>query len=212
MIKRIIVSCLLIPFGVTSFAAEDRVNMASIERDQTVWVRSKVLPPKVTEKYEYYEVCGCDEKELQCDLKQKCVRWNDGHKYDSLTSWDMGWDHGYDQTSESCAINSFKPIIEITFRYPKWKRTDEAPRSLMEKWDRYLKNLTAHENGHRDMVVKAATELSHDVAQLPPAQTCAELDRRVRELARKRLEMMHENQRSYDEMTKHGATQGAVFP
>lgn len=211
MMKRIIISLLLIPFAATTFAAEDRVNIAGIERDQTFW-KNKVLPPAVTEKYEYYEVCGSCEKTLQCDLRQKCVTWKDGHKYDSLTSWDVKWDHGYDRTSETCAVDSFKPIVEITFRYPKWKRTDDAPPPLVEKWDRYLKNLIIHENGHRDMAVEAAAELSHAVSQLSPAPTCAELDRNVRTLFRAHMKKMNTDQREYDETTMHGATQGAVFP
>jgi len=210
--KIITVSLLLMTLAAASFAAENRIDIASIDSDQTFWVKNKVLPPAVTEKYEYYEVCGCDEEALHCDLKQKCVRWSDGHKYDSLTSWDVKWDHGYDQASETCAINSFRPIVEITFRYPRWKRTDDAPRALMEKWDRYLKNLIIHENGHRDMVVDAANDLSRAVAQLSPAPTCGDLDRNVRALFRKRMEIMNEEQREYDKTTKHGTTQGAVFP
>lgn len=214
MMKRIIVTLLLIHFhfAATIFAAEDRVNLASIERDKTVWVKNKVLPPSVIERYEYYEICGCDEEALHCDLKQKCITWKDGHKYDSLTSWDVKWDHGYDQASETCAVNSFQPIVEITFRYPRWKRTDDAPQSLVEKWDRYLKNLTVHENGHRDMVVEAANDLSRAVAGLPSAPSCAELDRTVRALFRVRMGKMNRDQREYDDTTKHGAMQGAVFP
>lgn len=211
MIKRIVVSLLFILFAAITSAAEDRIDIASIEREQTI-LRAKVLPPVVTEIYEYYEVCGCDEEELHCDLKQKCVRWSDGHKYDSLTSWDVKWDHGHDRTSEACTVNSFKPIIEITFRYPKWKRTDDARRPLIEKWDRYLKNLIIHENGHRDLVVQAAADLSRAVAQLSPAPTCADLDRNVGALFRMHMKKMNREQREYDETTKHGIAQGAVFP
>jgi predicted secreted Zn-dependent protease len=82
----------------------------------------------------------------------------------------------------------------------------------MEKWDRYLNNLITHENGHRDMVVDAANDLSRAVVQLSPAPTCADLDRNVRALFRKRMEIMNEDQREYDKTTKHGTTQGAVFP
>jgi len=211
MMKRIFLALPLMILALTSSATEVRVDVASVGRNLSDR-KTTVLPPVITEKYEYYEVCGCSEDELHCDLKQKCVTWNDGHKYDSLTSWDMKWDHGYDQASATCTINSFRPIVEITFRFPKWKRTDEAPQSLMEKWDRYVNNLITHENGHRDRVVEAASELSHAVAKLSPASSCADLDKSVRSLFRKHMEKMAEDQREYDETTKHGSTQGAVFP
>ncbi|MEK6742940.1 MAG: DUF922 domain-containing protein [Nitrospirota bacterium] len=211
MMKIFAISLLFITFAAATIAAEDRVDIASLEGSHTVW-RNKVLSPVVTEKYEYYEVCGCDEEAIHCDLRQKCVTWKDGHKYDSLTSWDVKWDHEYDRTSETCAINSFKPIVEITFRYPKWKRTDDAPLSLIKKWDRYVNNLIIHENIHRDIVLEAAADLSRAVAQLSSSPSCAELDRTVRALFRVRMGKMHRDQREYDEVTKHGVTQGAVFP
>jgi len=198
-------------FAVTSFGAENKVDMAIIESGQ-VLLKNTVLPPVITEKYEYYEVRGCCEEEIHCDLKQKCITWKDGYKYDSLTSWDMKWDHGFDQVSETCTITSFKPIVEITYRYPKWKQTDDASRSLIEKWDQYLKNLIIHENGHRDLVVVAANDLSRAVAQLSPTSSCTDLDRSIRTLFRKRMTKMNEDQRNYDETTKHGTAQGAVFP
>jgi predicted secreted Zn-dependent protease len=209
--RAILATLLFLFFSITMSLADDRTDIVSIGREQPVQ-NNKVLPPVVTEKYEYYEVCGCCEEELQCDLKEKCIRWKDGHKYDSLTSWDMKWDHGYDRISEACTIKSFKPIIEITYHYPRWKMTDDAPRSLVEKWDRYLKNLIVHEHGHRDRVLEAATDLSLAVAQMNPASSCADLDRNIRALFRTRMEKMKQAQREYDEITKHGATQGAAFP
>jgi len=201
----------LILVAATASSAGDKVELASIEKKPSSQ-GVNVHPPVVSEKYEYYDICGCSEEELQCDLKQKCITWKDGRKYDSLTSWDMKWDHGYDQASETCAIRSFRPIVEITFRYPKWKRTEDAPKSLREKWDRYIQNLIVHENGHRDMVVEAANDLAHAAVQLSPASSCDDLDRNVRSLFRKSMEKLKKDQREYDEITMHGTTQGAVFP
>jgi len=209
--KNINLTVVLILIAATASSAGDRVELASIEKTQSSQ-GVKIFPPVVNEKYEYYEVCGCCEEELYCDLKKKCVTWTDGKKYDSLTSWDIKWDHGYDQASKTCAVNSFKPIINITFRFPKWNRTDEAPQSLIEKWDRYFNNLLTHENGHRDMVVQAMNDLSHAVAQLSPAPACVDLDNSMRSLFRRQMEKLKKDQREYDDTTKHGATQGAVFP
>ncbi|MHB8845817.1 MAG: DUF922 domain-containing protein [Nitrospirota bacterium] len=210
MIRQSLFVLVLVFFTGAAFAAESRIEMASIKPEPAR--NSRVLPPAITEKYEYYEVCGCNEEELHCDLRQKCVTWTDGKKYDSLTSWDIKWDHEYGRNSRTCAVNAFTPIVNITFRYPKWKHPDEAPRPLVEKWNRYLENLVAHENGHRDMVVEAMTGLSHAVARLSPAPSCDDLDRNIRALFRTSIAKMNEDQRKYDETTKHGTAQGAVFP
>lgn len=212
MIKKFSVSLMIAGLAATGFAAEDRISVASIDKTLPHGVKNAVLQPVVTEKYEYYEVCGCSEKELQCDLKQKCFSWNNGKKYDSLTLWDVKWDHGYDRAPQACSTDSFRVTVDIIFRYPKWARADDVPRPLVEKWERYLQNLVIHENGHRDIVVKAANELSQSVAEFPPAPTCAELDRKVRAMCRERMQKMNDDQKVYDEATGHGVTQGAAFP
>jgi predicted secreted Zn-dependent protease len=121
-------------------------------------------------------------------------------------------DYGYDRAPRACTADSIRVTIAINIRYPKWVRTDDAPQPLVEKWDGYMKNLIMHENGHRDMAVEAAAELSRAVAALPPASSCAELDRDVRALSRERMEKLNADEKGYDETTSHGKTQGAVFP
>jgi predicted secreted Zn-dependent protease len=212
MMKGIIVSLLLTTVAVTTFAAEDRVDVASIDKDPSLQINNRVVTPVVTEKYEYYEIRGGCEKELRNQMRQNGCKWNDGKKYDSLTRWHWKWDYDYDRTPQGCCADSFRATIEVIFRYPKWVRTDDAPQQLVDKWDGYMKNLIMHENGHRDMAVEAAAELSRTVAALPPASSCAELDRKVRALSRERMEKLNADAMRYDETTKHGFTQGAVFP
>jgi len=197
----------------TAFAHEDGVAVANVEKNisQRI-ISSTTVPVVVTENYEYYDVCGCNEKELQCDLKKKCIQWNDGKKYDAVTTWDMKWDYGYDHDSQACAVDSFKVTVDIFFRYPRWVRTSETSPQLVEKWDRYMKNLITHENGHRDLAVEAAAKLSSAVAALNPPSTCVELDRRVRALYRARMAKLNEDQKAYDATTNHGVNQGALFP
>ena len=76
----------------------------------------------------------------------------------------------------------------------------------------FMKNLFAHEEGHRDLAVKAARELTSAVADLPPVSTCAQLDREVNALGQEQMKRLLKEQRDYDTATNHGATQGALFP
>jgi predicted secreted Zn-dependent protease len=211
MKKRAVVFLLLTACTGTSFAAEDRVKFAYSNRELPLRGKSTVLAPVVTEKYEYYEVCGTCEKELQCDIRNKCIRWNDGRKYDSVTQWHVKWDYGHDRGPAACTADSFRVTLEITFRYPKWVPPADAHPSLVDKWNNYMENLVMHENVHRDFAVDAAEELSRAVADLPPAATCAELDRKVQALSRERMKKLDKEQSRYDEITRHGVLQGAVF-
>ncbi|HWR72283.1 MAG TPA: DUF922 domain-containing protein [Nitrospirota bacterium] len=194
-----------------SFAVEGVLETA-YQGKAPLPLKNTVAPPLLAEKNEYYEISGCSEHELHHDLKKKCIPGNNGKKFDSITTWDVKWDYDHESAPGTCAAESFMVTVDIIYRYPKWTRTGEVPQLLVEKWDRYLQNLILHEKGHRDMVAEAAAELTRAVADLPPAPTCSQLDRKVRALSRERMEKLKEDQNKYDADTKHGATQGAIFP
>ena len=209
--KDIIACCMLLIAAAPAFADGNQVT-ASIGRDRLPRYKNSFVPPAVKEIYEYYEVCGCTEKDLQCDLKQKSCSMSNGKKYDAVTRWKITWDYDHNREARACHADSFRVNVEVTFRYPKWVPNGDARPELVEKWDAYLNNLIQHENRHRDIVVEAAHALSTAVAELPPARTCAELDRNVAALSRSRMAMLVDDQHAYDTVTNHGRTEGALFP
>ncbi len=174
--------------------------------------RNTTAPPVLKERYDYYEVCGCCEKDLQCDLTKKCIGASGGKKYDSMTDWKLRWDYGRSRGPALCAADSFTVTVDITFHLPKWVRADDAPQALTDKWEQYAKNLLAHEKQHEQIALDAANELTRAVGELPSARTCAELDRNVRQLVEERMDKLINDQKFYDAATNHGATQGASFP
>jgi len=214
MIKgiKVFLVVMAIAIAVTATADEKKIDTANIGTDLTSRVENNVVPPVVKEKYEYYEVCGICEKDVQCDLKKKCIRWSDGKKYDSVTNWKIKWNYGHNNTPQTCTTDSFLVTVKIVYQLPKWVTSGDAPRPLVEKWESFLKQLMIHEKGHRDRAVEAATELTNTIKELPPARTCAELDREVQMLSRKSMIKLKKDQEEYDAVTNHGQTQGAVFP
>ncbi len=175
-------------------------------------LKNSVLQPQVNEKYEYYEVCGGCEKDVQGDLKKKCIAWTDGKKYDSVTNWKVKWNYDYNRRPGTCTTGSFRVTVDVVFHVPKWVRTADASRSLEKKWTDYVEKLMLHEKGHRDQAVQAADDLTRAVAELPPTRSCEELDRAVHSLSKSRMDALLKAQDSYDAATSHGAAQGAVFP
>jgi len=209
MKRRRILTILFLFAATTAFAAEDRMELASIDK---LHAPRKYRPPQVIEKNEYYEIRGSSEKDLRNQMCQHGCTWDDGRKYDSVTSWYWTWVYDNDHAVQACSTDNFSVTLEITFRFPKWVRTNEAPQPLVDKWERYMKNLTLHELGHRDRVVDAAAELTGAVARLPHTLSCADRDQQVRALSSEIMAQLNAAQQEYDEDTSHGATQGALFP
>jgi predicted secreted Zn-dependent protease len=212
MIKITIFLILLMTFAAAISAASDNVQVANIDKDSQFRLMKPAISPIVTEKDEYYEVQGRNESELRCGMDHNSCKWDDGNRYDSVTSWRVKWDYGYDRTPQSCAAASFKTSVEVVIRYPKWVHDDGVPQALVSKWDNYIKNLTVHENGHRDMAVAEVADLSRAVAKLSPATNCSDVDREVQTLCRLRMKKLNADEKAYDVITKHGFTQGAIFP
>jgi predicted secreted Zn-dependent protease len=212
MIKGIIAFLLLVTIAAFAFAGEEGADHSPVDINNSLQATCSVIPPVVTEKYEYYEVCGICEKDIQCDLKQKCITWNDGKKYDSVTNWKFKWSYGYSITSSACRADSFTVTVDVVFMLPKWTQTADAPPQLVDKWNKFISNLMIHERGHRDLAVAAAEELSRAVGELPPARTCADLDKEVQDLGHLKMKSLNEKQKAYDLYTNHGKKQGAVFP
>lgn len=208
--KKIIFPLLFLTIAAAAYAGDDKV--ASTNNDISHGTKNIVFPPVVTEQYEYYEIKGNNERELRNQMCRNGCTFNDGKIYDSLTTWRVKLDYGYDRATNACAADSVKANVVINFRFPKWMRTEDAPPELVAKWDNYMKNLVIHENEHRDMAVEAATELSKAVSALPPASSCAELDREVRALSLERMEKLNDDEKRLDETTSHGKTEGAIFP
>jgi predicted secreted Zn-dependent protease len=209
--KKSLIFLMVISAGHPVFAA-DRVEIASIDKDVYRNDQRGPAAPAVKESYEYYEIRGNSEAQMRSEMCRHGCKWKDGKTYDSVTNWHVKWDYDYNRAPQTCSADSFRATVDITFRYPKWVPTGEVPGPLAAKWDGYMKSLIEHENGHRDMAVMAAAELTRAVANLPPAPTCAELDQAVKSLCHERLKKLNEDAQSYDEITRHGIAQGAVFP
>ena len=199
--------------ALTGEAASDAGAAIEVSMDNAgIAGKNRVLAPRLIENFEFYEVCGSCEKDLQCDLTKKAIKCSDGKKYDSVTDWKLTWDYGYNRTRRACLVESFKLTVEITTRLPKWTTPTDAPGGLIEKWNSYLTSLRMHEKGHRDRTVEAADEITKAVADLPAADTCADLDRNVRGLIRIHKEKLILEQKAYDSATNHGHTEGVSFP
>lgn len=212
MMRRLISGIIFLLMTAHPIEAMEPVTFATRERISAPPLEEKILPPRVEEKYEYYEVRGDSEKELRCQLTENGCTWNDGKKYDAVTRWYIKWDHQCRRTEAGYVADSFRPVVEIVFRYPKWLRGVNAPPRLVNAWNIYMTRLVTHEGEHRDMAVTAADQLSRAVADIPPAPSCALLMQEVHRLCSRRIALLNEEQAAFDERTNHGAYQGAVFP
>jgi predicted secreted Zn-dependent protease len=169
------------------------------------------VSPRVDETVEYYDVTGSSAPELRAVMDRLGPETDDGERFDALTIWHVRWRYRYESDGDACAISAFTTSVEIRMTLPRWSfRAAGSP--LAERWDRYIDALVDHERRHADIGVRAAEAIQRQVSALEPASTCALLEETIQEHAERLLDQYRDEEIRYDERTRHGATQGAVFP
>lgn len=130
---------------------------------------------------------------------------------DARTKWDVKWRYGLSQIPGGCRIQSVTTSVHVTYFMPRWKNPAEGSPELRKKWNKFVKALQIHEDGHKDHGIHAAQEIEAGIAQLRPLRSCNDMQRAADTTANSILEKYRKKDLYYDILTIHGATQGAVF-
>jgi predicted secreted Zn-dependent protease len=95
---------------------------------------------------------------------------------------------------------------------PRWTGPTNAFQTIQPTWDRYFAALAEHEAGHARFALDAAAEMHKQVQALGEQPDCEGLKKKINALAQQVLADYRKREQQYDQTTRHGATQGAVFP
>ena len=94
---------------------------------------------------------------------------------------------------------------------PRWSDPADGSPELRAHWDKYLKALQNHEDGHKDHGIRAAQEIESELAGLRPMRSCTEMERAANSTGNGIVEKYRKRDLYYDILTIHGMIQGAVF-
>ena len=100
--------------------------------------------------------------------------------------------------------------LNLTYWFPSWIR--RAPSAeLKAQWAAYIDALQRHELGHRNSAVSAANAILRALEHGFPGPTCSEVEASAAACMRGILAAHGDLDKRYDDVTRHGATQGALF-
>jgi predicted secreted Zn-dependent protease len=132
-------------------------------------------------------------------------------KGDARTKWSVNWSFGLKQVAGGCRIHNVTTSAKVTFTMPRWKNIAKGSPELRERWQNYMKSLQNHEDGHRDLGLKAAQEIESVLSALSPMHSCIEMERTANTTASGIVNSYKKKEEYYDLFTIHGITQGASF-
>lgn len=152
----------------------------------------------------YYDVSGRTVDEIRRSLTARQPRDpNDGVPVAALSSWSMRWGWRA-RAGGGCDLS--KPSIEFraSTLLPRLVSERDLSSDVRARWRTFLAAVHAHEARH----VRYAYEHRKDVAAAIKASDCTSAETAataaVRTIAQRDVD--------YDRATRHGTTEGAVFP
>lgn len=164
----------------------------------------------VKEKYSYYDVDGTSLPELRRQMQNGGTKWNDGRIYSALTSWDINYSYDVACVNGRYSVKSVTTKVDIVYHLPRMRACTDP--QLASLWSKYLERLQLHEFGHKDLAIRAASEVNEIFAALPSYGSEEELTLEVMRRTTDKFKELKEIQVEYDHETRHGETQGAVLP
>lgn len=167
--------------------------------------------PSISIKHSFYSISGRTSHDLRAQMNKTGPGAEGIIGGDARTKWDVKWRYGLTQIPGGCRIQNVTTSVHVTYIMPRWKNPADGSPELREKWDKFVKALQIHEDGHKDHGIHAAQEIEAEIAQLLTLRSCNDMQRAANTTANSILEKYRKKDLYYDILTIHGATQGAVF-
>jgi predicted secreted Zn-dependent protease len=167
--------------------------------------------PVIHDEIEYIDVTGNSKRELVEALDRLSVPDETGKRFYGHTHWELRWNYNVASEGAECRVTTVTATLDMTMSLPRWDPPRNANPALVRTWNAFVAGLREHEEGHRDIALAAAQEITRRIEAEPPAANCAKLKRTVGIRANSLLDEYREKGRRYDKSTDHGRTQGAVL-
>jgi predicted secreted Zn-dependent protease len=134
---------------------------------------------------------------------------DDGRHQFAHTWGTYAWRYPFEKTPAGCLTGNVHVEFELVQTLPEWLDRAGASRATRDEWDRWLAATTAHEEGHRQILLAAAKKMADALSAVPARPTCGELDEAANGLGVELLQRMRAEHAAYDRETQHGKRTGA---
>ncbi len=171
-----------------------------------------VCSPLVTRNNETYQVTGSSARELRQIIDRiGPVNSDDGKHYDGLTEWSLTWDYQFKRRGKVWIVANRNVQLNIKVLTPRWTDFQNTPGVLQTQWRIYRANLLRHEEGHVKVALRAANAVDKYIGTCGGSSSLEKLKGDIERNTKILLKQYRKIDRSYDQRTRHGATQGATL-
>jgi len=158
-----------------------------------------------------YAVEGATLEEVTRSLHANAPRDADGARFYALTQWTYNAEYVWVERDTGCRAEDVVVRVATTITMPRWTPPRVTPAGLVEAWNRFVRSLEAHEREHQRLAEEGAEAIRWEIVSLR-LQTCSGAEARAQHAVARVVETTNRRNREYDERTRHGMTEGAVWP
>lgn len=155
----------------------------------------------------YYDVHGRTARELAEDMRRRGPQ--NGRFFGEAES-PLRWSWRTRADGMGCRTSSASVVVRSEITLPRWTPPADTAPGLYAQWKTFLAALETHEVGHKNISARNARTMLSALQNL--TGLCNSLDTERRRITDGTLARVREEQSQYDADTRHGVTQGAVFP
>lgn len=190
---------------------------AGLSRGLILLVGCQLLPaqaraePEISITTINYTIEGNSADAIMADIRQKTPVQHNGKRHTARTDWHVSWQFWMNNSGNSCEISKVATRLEVVYTLPRLKISSSMPEDLVARWETFNKALFSHEEGHKDMGVRAAVEIENRITGLGARNSCSRLEGDANRMARDVIEQYVRMEKEYDRTTNHGINTGAVF-
>jgi predicted secreted Zn-dependent protease len=160
-----------------------------------------------------YNVAGKTVNEISKSLESNAMPDPNepGSRYYALTKWHLASDWSVRPSLRGCDVTTGTVTVMLTMTLPLLTSSG-VPTDTHNRFDTFIEKTVQHESGHVEITLQGAREYQRALGNYPAAPNCDALNAQLNDLFRQHFDSIQRANREYDAKTKHGRTQGAVFP
>ena len=172
-----------------------------------------IAEPAVNIQTRYYPVTGRTDVQIRRSLDRGTPVRQNGRPFDAYTRWDIDWQFQWAFDGDgSCRVMSVSTVVRILQTLPRLENAGALPPDLAGRWDRYMRALAVHEEGHVALGIDAARDIEQQLMQMGDRSSCHQLESEANSLAREIIARYALEEDRYDADTNYGERDGARFP
>lgn len=171
------------------------------------------LPPGIRTRVDttYYDVDGREPRAWLASMSAAARAAGVTGRYHAQTTWNTRWRYASSRrVGSTCEVVEPTVEAEIRFVMPRLRSDSALTPEASAEWRRYLTSLWRHEEGHARRGLLAAVEQER-MLRRTVSTSCDLLTTNVRLLSDQILARYRAENAQYDEVTSHGARQGALL-